>query len=180
MEVVSKDLRVMDLTAITFCKDNGLPILVFDLMGPGKHPKGPRRRADRYPGPVSLSGSRRIPSGDGERVQGDHHRYAGLSMDDDLTALVVAEARERMEKAVDHTQAEFGSVRTGRATPGAGRAPQDRLLRDREPELRQLAGFSVPEARLLIISPYDKGRSVPSRRRSRARTWASSPPTTAT
>jgi uridylate kinase len=35
MEVVSKDLRVMDLTAITFCKDNNLPILVFDLMRPG-------------------------------------------------------------------------------------------------------------------------------------------------
>ncbi|MGH9081931.1 MAG: UMP kinase [Acidimicrobiales bacterium] len=35
MDVVSKDLRVMDLTAITFCKDNGLPILVFDLMTPG-------------------------------------------------------------------------------------------------------------------------------------------------
>jgi len=35
MEVVAKDLRVMDLTAITFCKDNGLPVLVFDLMGPG-------------------------------------------------------------------------------------------------------------------------------------------------
>ena len=35
MEVVSKDLRVMDLTAITFCKDNGLPIRVFDLMGKG-------------------------------------------------------------------------------------------------------------------------------------------------
>ena len=35
MEVVSKDLRVMDLTAITFCKDNGLPIRVFDLMVPG-------------------------------------------------------------------------------------------------------------------------------------------------
>jgi uridylate kinase len=34
MEVVAKDLRVMDLTAITFCKDNGLPIRVFDLMGP--------------------------------------------------------------------------------------------------------------------------------------------------
>jgi uridylate kinase len=32
MEVVAKDLRVMDLTAITFCKDNSLPILVFDLM----------------------------------------------------------------------------------------------------------------------------------------------------
>ncbi|HLG92005.1 MAG TPA: UMP kinase [Acidimicrobiales bacterium] len=35
MEVVSRDLRVMDLTAITFCKDNGLPILVFDLMTAG-------------------------------------------------------------------------------------------------------------------------------------------------
>ncbi len=35
MDVISKDLRVMDLTAITFCKDNGLPILVFDLMSPG-------------------------------------------------------------------------------------------------------------------------------------------------
>ncbi len=35
MEVVAKDLRVMDLTAITFCMDNGLPIRVFDLMRPG-------------------------------------------------------------------------------------------------------------------------------------------------
>jgi uridylate kinase len=35
MDVVAKDLRVMDLTAITFCKDNGLPIRVFDLMEPG-------------------------------------------------------------------------------------------------------------------------------------------------
>ncbi len=35
MDVVNQDLRVMDMTAITFCKDNGLPVLVFDLMGPG-------------------------------------------------------------------------------------------------------------------------------------------------
>jgi len=35
MEVISRDLRVMDLTAITFCKDNGLPIMVFDVMTPG-------------------------------------------------------------------------------------------------------------------------------------------------
>ena len=33
-EVLAKDLRVMDLTAITFCKDNELPIRVFDLMAP--------------------------------------------------------------------------------------------------------------------------------------------------
>jgi uridylate kinase len=35
MQVIADDLKVMDLTAITFCKDNGLPILVFDLMKPG-------------------------------------------------------------------------------------------------------------------------------------------------
>ena len=34
-EVLDRDLRVMDLTAITFCKDNELPILVFDAMTPG-------------------------------------------------------------------------------------------------------------------------------------------------
>lgn len=35
MEVVSRELRVMDMTAITFCKDNDLPILVFDVAVPG-------------------------------------------------------------------------------------------------------------------------------------------------
>jgi uridylate kinase len=35
MEVISKELRVMELTAITFCRDNALPIRVFDLMGEG-------------------------------------------------------------------------------------------------------------------------------------------------
>ena len=35
MDVVNQDLRAMDMTAITFCKDNGLPIFVFDVMTPG-------------------------------------------------------------------------------------------------------------------------------------------------
>jgi uridylate kinase len=34
-EVIARDLRVMDMTAITFCKDNSLPIRVFDLMAEG-------------------------------------------------------------------------------------------------------------------------------------------------
>ena len=33
-DVVTKDLRAMDLTAITFCSDNERPIRVFDLMAP--------------------------------------------------------------------------------------------------------------------------------------------------
>ena len=35
LDVMTKDLRVMDMTAITFCRDNNLPVLVFDLMTPG-------------------------------------------------------------------------------------------------------------------------------------------------
>jgi uridylate kinase len=34
-EVLAKELRVMDLTAITLCKENGMPIYVFDIMVPG-------------------------------------------------------------------------------------------------------------------------------------------------
>ena len=35
MDVIARDLRVMDLTAITLCRDNSVPILVFDVMTPG-------------------------------------------------------------------------------------------------------------------------------------------------
>jgi uridylate kinase len=35
MDAVNQDLRALDMTAITFCKDNSLPILVFDVMTPG-------------------------------------------------------------------------------------------------------------------------------------------------
>ena len=77
-------------------------------------------------------------------------------MDDDLIALVVADADEHMSKAVEHAQSEFSAIRTGRATP----ALVEHLKVDyygTETELRQMAGFSVPEARLLVVSPYDKG-----------------------
>jgi ribosome recycling factor len=66
------------------------------------------------------------------------------------------EAREKMHKAIGHLQEEFSSIRTGRATP----ALVDKLKVDyygTEVPLQQIAGFSVPEARVLVISPYDKG-----------------------
>jgi uridylate kinase len=34
-EVITKGLRAMDLTAITLCRENALPILVFGIMEPG-------------------------------------------------------------------------------------------------------------------------------------------------
>ena len=35
MDVMTKDLRVMDATAIAFCRDNKIPIVVFDMSTPG-------------------------------------------------------------------------------------------------------------------------------------------------
>jgi len=70
--------------------------------------------------------------------------------------LVMEECRDKMRKAITHLQSEFASVRTGRATP----ALVEKLRVDyygSEVLLQQLAGFSVPEPRVLVISPYDKG-----------------------
>jgi ribosome recycling factor len=69
---------------------------------------------------------------------------------------LLLEAAERMGKAVAHTQSEFSTVRTGRASP----ALVEKLKVDyygAEVPLQQLAGFSVPEARVMVIAPYDKG-----------------------
>lgn len=76
-------------------------------------------------------------------------------MDDSLIGAVFEDTREKMHKAVDHAQSDFQQVRTGRATPSL----VEKLRVDyygSEVPLQQLAGFSVPEARMLVISPYDK------------------------
>src|SRR3954471_15846021 len=61
-----------------------------------------------------------------------------------------------MHKAVVHLQDEFGAIRTGRASP----ALVEKLRVDyygSEGPLQQLAGVSVPEARVLVVARYDKG-----------------------
>lgn len=77
-------------------------------------------------------------------------------MDEDLVAMALDDIQERMSKAVEHARHDFASVRTGRATPAlVEMMPIDYY--GSQVTLRELAGFSVPEARLLVISPYDKG-----------------------
>jgi ribosome recycling factor len=65
------------------------------------------------------------------------------------------DGKERMDKAVVACHNEFNTIRTGRASP----ALLDRINIDyygsRTP-LRQLANVSAPEARLLVVTPYDK------------------------
>jgi ribosome recycling factor len=76
-------------------------------------------------------------------------------MDEELTEVVIEDARDKMAKAVDHVRADFSAVRTGRASP----ALVEGLVVDyygTQTPLRQIAGFTVPDAMLLVVSPYDK------------------------
>jgi ribosome recycling factor len=73
----------------------------------------------------------------------------------EMSDLVVDECHEKMRKAIEHLKGEFGAVRTGRASSGL----VEKLRVDyygSEVPLQQIAGFSVPEPRTLVISPYDK------------------------
>ena len=75
--------------------------------------------------------------------------------DDGLVDMVLEEAREKMHKAVAHARHDFGTIRTGRANSALiERLPVDYY--GTEVPLQQLASFSVPEARLLVVSPFDK------------------------
>ena len=76
-------------------------------------------------------------------------------MTTDMIDDFLADARERMTKSVEAIRVEFGSVRTGRASP----ALLDRISVDyygSATPLKQLATISAPEARLLTVQPYDK------------------------
>ena len=77
-------------------------------------------------------------------------------MSDELIAAVQEDAAERMTKAVAHAKSEFAGVRTGRATPALVEKLPVEYYGSTVP-LQQLASFSVPEARMLLITPFDKG-----------------------
>jgi ribosome recycling factor len=77
-------------------------------------------------------------------------------MENELVDMVMDETRQRMARALEHVKSEFATVRTGRANS----ALIEHLMVDYygiETPLRQLANFSVPEPRLLVVSPFDKG-----------------------
>ena len=77
-------------------------------------------------------------------------------MENELVDLVMDETRERMARAIEHVKSEFAAVRTGRASSSL----IENLMVDyygTDTALKQLANFSVPEPRLLVVSPFDKG-----------------------
>ena len=68
---------------------------------------------------------------------------------------ILTEAEDNMELAIEYAKDEFAAIRTGRAHP----AMFAKLTADyygAPTPLQQLATFQVPDARMVLITPYDK------------------------
>jgi ribosome recycling factor len=74
---------------------------------------------------------------------------------DEMKALVLDDCADKMKKAVAHLQTEFAAVRTGRASSALVEKLRVEVYGSDVP-LQQIAGFGVPEPRVLTIAPYDK------------------------
>ena len=68
----------------------------------------------------------------------------------------ISDAKTRMHKAVEALQHELSTVRTGRASTGLVEHIKVDYYGAPTP-LQQLATISTPDAKLIVISPYDKG-----------------------
>lgn len=74
-----------------------------------------------------------------------------MSLDD-----IANDASRRMDQAVEKVSEDFAGIRTGRANPRL----LDRVMVEyygTPTPLKQLANFSVPEPRILLVNPFDKG-----------------------
>ncbi len=69
---------------------------------------------------------------------------------------VMADATRRMDRSIEATRHEFGSVRTGRASAALLDRVQVSAYGTKMP-LNQLATISVPDPRMLTVTPFDKG-----------------------
>ncbi|RRR33254.1 ribosome recycling factor [Schaalia georgiae] len=68
---------------------------------------------------------------------------------------ILLEAEDKMDKAVDAASHEFASIRTGRATTSMFAQLSVEYYGAPTP-MQQLASFQIPEARMVIITPFDR------------------------
>lgn len=66
------------------------------------------------------------------------------------------DADSKMDKAVEHAREDFAAIRTGRAHPAMFAKITADYYGTPTP-IQQLAGFQIPEPRVVIVSPYDMG-----------------------
>jgi len=72
---------------------------------------------------------------------------------------ILLEAEEKMDKAIEVAKDDFATIRTGRANA----AMFSKIFVDyygSPTPLQQLASFSTPEARTILIAPFDKTSTV--------------------
>lgn len=69
--------------------------------------------------------------------------------------MILLEAEEKMDKAIGVARDDFATIRTGRATTAMFNKINVEFY-DTYTPIQQMASFQIPEARLIIITPYDK------------------------
>ncbi|MFH0883914.1 MAG: ribosome-recycling factor, partial [bacterium] len=68
---------------------------------------------------------------------------------------VLLDAEDRMDKSVQHLREQMAKIRTGKASTGLLEGIEINLYGTMMP-LKQTANLLAPEARLIVIQPYDK------------------------
>lgn len=68
---------------------------------------------------------------------------------------IIADSEDRMNKTIDHLTGDLAALRAGRANPALLEKVMVNYYGEPTP-INQLANISVPEARLLVIQPWDK------------------------
>ena len=73
---------------------------------------------------------------------------------DEMIQLILEDAKERMDKALEHLRSELTGIRAGRATPAMLENIKVDYYGSSTP-LNQMASVSAPQADLLVIQPWD-------------------------
>jgi ribosome recycling factor len=74
------------------------------------------------------------------------------------TAQILKDAKAGMDKAIENSKREFSSVRSGKASPNMLDTIKVEAYGSLVP-LNQVASVSAPEARILLVTPFDKGQA---------------------
>ena len=72
-----------------------------------------------------------------------------------MIADIIREAETKMAGAIEYAKEEFSAIRTGRAHPAMFAKLTAEYYGSQTP-LQQLATFQVPDARVVMITPYDR------------------------
>ena len=138
----------MDATAFALCMENKLPMIVF-----GMEPEGNILRVVQGEKIGTLVSARLTDRRIQRRpVAASRSTKQGAAVINDI----LNEADDKMDKSVEATREEFAAIRAGRAHP----TMFHKILVDyygTPTPLQQLASFTAPEARVILISPYDQG-----------------------